>query len=335
MIDTQYQNKKVLVTGGCGFIGSNLVKRLVKLGAHVLIIDNLFTGSINNLLPLKRIEDYDLSVISVATHAQLAFWVKRSDIMFHLAARNIIASTKSPREDCETNIIGTLNALLAMREATNCTRMVYTSSASVYGNPRYLPINEDDRINILTPYAASKYGGESYCMAFNESYDVPVTVLRLSNVYGVGQSITNPYCGVVAKFMDKARKKETIEVHGDGLSTRDFTYIDDVVEALLLAGISSKADGEVFNIATGIETSVNDLANEIIRIAGPKYDATLSYNHDVDVYPRITHINRRDIDNIRRRVLNTEKIRRRLDWSSITTLQDGLLLTKKWMDTNG
>jgi UDP-glucose 4-epimerase len=129
--------------------------------------------------------------------------VADAEIVFHAAARNIVVSTRNPREDFETNIGGTLNVLLAAR-ATNgrVKRLVYTSSTSVYGNPRYLPINEDDHLSLLTPYAVSKLSGENYCMAFFESYDVPSTAVRYSNVFGPGQDPANPYCGVVAKFIE-------------------------------------------------------------------------------------------------------------------------------------
>jgi UDP-glucose 4-epimerase len=147
-------------------------------------------------------------------------------------------------------------------------------------------------------------------MAFRESYGIPVTVLRLSNVYGTNQSVLNPYCGVVARFFDKALKGEPIEIHGDGLSTRDFTYVEDVVEALLIAGISPRAEGEVFNVATGIETSVAELARMI--------------SNEEPVF-----IDRRDIDNIRRRVLNIEKIRRKLGWMPKYTLREGLRRTQE------
>jgi UDP-glucose 4-epimerase len=134
------------------------------------------------------------------------------------------------------------------------SKIVYTSSASVYGNPKYLPINEDDQINLLTPYAVSKYAGEGYAMAFHESFGTPVTVLRLSNVYGPHQSPKNPYCGVVAKFMDKARKGEPIEIHGR-TNTRDFTYVDDVINALLLAGMSPNRMASI-QCGYRIETSI-------------------------------------------------------------------------------
>lgn len=321
----KYTDKHVLVTGGAGFIGSNLVKRLVSEGAVVTVIDDLFTGKLSSLTGVNC----DFIKGTVNDCSLIRKLLIENTIVFHLASRNIIASTSHPREDCETNTQGTLNILLNSLYP-RIDKLVYTSSASVYGNPRYLPINEDDTIVLLTPYAVSKYGGEGYCMAFHENYGIPVTILRLSNVYGPGQSPDNPYCGVVSKFMQKANKKEPLEIHGDGQSTRDFTYIDDVIEAIMLAGLSNKSDGEVYNVATGIETSINELAGNVLCLY-PYHDNTLLYNHETDMNP-IVHVDRRDIDNIRRRVLNTEKIRRKLHWIPTITLREGLSRTKSWYD---
>ena len=147
--------------------------------------------------------------------------------------------------------------------ASKVDRVVYSSSASVYGNPRSIPINEDDPLWTLSPYAVSKLGGENYCTAFAESYGLRVTTVRYSNVYGPGQRPDNPYCGVVSKFLVEAHAGRPITIHGDGEQTRDYTYIDDAVEATLLAAVHPRAEGEVFNVGTGIETSVNRLAASI------------------------------------------------------------------------
>jgi len=311
-------NKRVLITGGAGFVGSNLAHRLVKEGADVIVVDNLFTGDLENL------KDILGSIAFVEEDITEGFDVNdyQPEIIYHLAARNISSSMKDPILDYSTNIGGTLLLLEAVRER-HVQRFIYPSSASVHGNPRYLPINEDDGINLLTPYATSKYAGEGYCTAYYESYNIPTVVLRLSNVYGPRQSVSNPFCGVVAKFMNWAKNGENIIMHGDGLSTRDYTYIDDVVDALILAGISPKAEGEVFNVATGIETSTLELANSvaILHILDHMDD-----DFDIDV----VCADRRDIDNIRRRALNIEKIRRKLGWMPRYTLESGLALTKKW-----
>ena len=307
------ENARVLVTGGAGFIGANLVRRLLREGARVTVLDDLFTGRIENL-PRKGFEFVKGSVCDPAIVEKL---VAEAEVIFHAAARNIVVSTRNPREDFETNIGGTLNMLLAAR-ATNgrVKRLVYTSSTSVYGNPRYLPINEDDHLSLLTPYAVSKLGGENYCMAFFESYGVPTTAVRYSNVFGPGQDPSNPYCGVVAKFIELLFAGQAPVIHGDGNQTRDFTYIDDAVEATVLAAQSDRALGEVFNVGTGVETRVNELAAILSRIVGSTLEPQ--------------HTNRRDIDNIRRRVVNIEKTRRTLRWVPNFTLEAGLGNTVQW-----
>src|SRR5262245_47873752 len=160
------ENTRVLVTGGAGFIGCNLVRRLIREGAKVTVLDDLFTGRLENL-PSTGVDFVQGSVCDAPLVDKL---VAAADVVFHAAARNIVVSTKNPREDFETNIGGTLNILLAARATSGVKRVVYTSSTSVYGNPRYLPINEDDHLSLLTPYAVSKLGGENYCTAFFESY---------------------------------------------------------------------------------------------------------------------------------------------------------------------
>ena len=303
--------RRVLVTGGAGFVGRNLVGRLLRENVVVTVLDDLFTGRRENL-PESGFEFVRGSVCDPAVVERL---VGQSEVIIHAAARNIVVSTRNPREDYETNIGGTLNVLLAARAAGG-RRIVYTSSTSVYGNPRYLPVNEDDHLSVLTPYAVSKLAGENYCMAFYESYDLPTVAVRYSNVFGPGQDPANPYCGVVAKFAEALFAGKAPIIHGDGNQTRDFTYVDDAVEATLLAATSPRAIGEVFNVGTGVETRVNELVELLIRTIG------------VDVVP--VHSDRRDVDNIRRRVVNIEKTRRALRWVPEVTLEEGLRRTIEW-----
>jgi nucleoside-diphosphate-sugar epimerase len=307
----ELRDRRILVTGGAGFVGSNLVKRLLREKARVTVLDDLFTGRRENL----PAEGYEFVKGSVCDAPMVENLVAAHELIFHLAARNIVVSTRNPREDFETNIGGTLNVLLAARAAGG-RRVVYTSSASVYGNPRHLPINEDESLSLLTPYAVSKLGGEHYCMAFYESYGLPTTAVRYSNIFGPGQDPANPYCGVVAKFLESLLAGRPPVIHGDGNQTRDFTFIDDAVEATVLAGTSDRALGEVFNVGSGVETRVNELAAALIRLTGAR------------ALPE--HTDRRDVDNIRRRVVNIEKARRALRWIPEVTLDEGLRRTVEW-----
>ena len=309
-IERSFGARRILVTGGAGFVGAAVTRRLVDAGARVTVLDDLFTGKADAIpTGATFIEG------SVTDSALVNELVADHSLILHLAARNIIASTANPLDDYATNIGGTLNVLMAARES-KVDRVVYSSSASVYGNPRSIPINEDDQLWTLSPYAVSKLGGENYCTAFAESYGLRVTTVRYSNVYGPGQRPDNPYCGVVSKFLVEAHAGRPITIHGDGEQTRDYTYIDDAVEATLLAAVHPRAEGEVFNVGTGIETSVNRLA------------ASIGEALDVDV--DVSHVDRRDIDNIRRRVVNIEKIRRMLRWTPQWTLDRGLVETANW-----
>ncbi|MBI3747848.1 MAG: NAD-dependent epimerase/dehydratase family protein [Chloroflexi bacterium] len=308
--ERSFGGRRILVTGGAGFVGGALTRRLVGAGARVTVLDDLFTGQAESI-PTGA----ELIVGSVTDRQLVDELVAANSLVFHLAARNIIASTANPHDDFETNIGGTLNILLAAKKA-RVDRIVYTSSASVYGNPRSIPINEDDQLVLLSPYAVSKLGGENYCTAFYESYGLPTACVRYSNVYGPGQRPDNPYCGVVSKFLADVHAGRPVSIHGDGEQTRDYTFVDDAVEATLLAAIHPRAEGEVFNVGTGIETSVSTLAREIGVALGKPVD--------------VRHIDRRDIDNIRRRVVNIEKARRMLRWTPQVTLDRGLAATAAW-----
>jgi UDP-glucose 4-epimerase len=289
----------------------------VELGAEVTVLDDLTTGQ-SSLVP----DGISRFVHGSVTDAPLVDeLVKEQQLVFHLAVRNIILSTRQTREDYEVNIGGTLNVLMAARSAPDLQRVLYTSSVSIYGNPRALPITEDDGINILSPYAASKLAGESYCNAFFEMFQLPVTVIRYSNVYGPHQSPKNPYCGVVSKFFHSCMSGRPIHIHGSGMQTRDLTYVDDAVEATLIGALAPRAEGETFNVGSGFEVSVRDLARRVIEVVGG--DTAVEY------------VDRRDIDNVQRRVLNIEKARRVLRWIPQLSLEAGLARTYEWLRLSG
>jgi len=312
VIKIDFTGTKTLVTGGAGFIGSNVVEAIVRAGGQVVVLDDLFTGDLKNIDPDIN---YEFVKGTVADYPTVLKLMSQVDYVAHLAARNIIVSTKNPREDYETNIGGTLNVLMAARE-TKPRRIVYSSSASIYGNPRILPITEDETPLTFSPYSVSKLAGENYCYAFYETYYIPVTVVRYSNIYGPKQNPSNPYCGVISKFIEAIESGKDLQVHGDGLQTRDFTYIEDAVTGTLSALLSPRADGLVFNLGSGVETSIMELIRLLAELSGREVV--------------VTHIDRRDIDNIRRRVLNIERIRTRLRWHPQVNLKEGLKRTIEW-----
>ena len=285
---------KAVVTGGAGFVGSHLAQKLLDEKFEVVVVDDLSTGKESNIPQgVEFIED-DISDIEMRDSI-----FESVDYIFHLAARNIVASTFDPNNDFETNVGGTFRLLQMARENKNLKRFVYTSSASVYGNSKHLPVCEDDGFDILSPYSASKLCGEHYCVAFGQSYNIPYSIIRYSNVYGSRQGKE----GVVGKFM-----RGEMFIHGDGEQTRDFTYVDDAVEATYQIAMSPKGEGEAFNVGTGIETSINRLAKM--------------------VHGKVEYIDRRDIDNIRRRCVNIDKIRKLIKWTPRFTLSEGLARMK-------
>ena len=307
------KNKKFLVTGGAGFVGSNIVERILDCGGEVTVLDDLTTGSLTNIDSKYKYKFVQGSVTDYPTVEKL---MKEVDYVLHLATRGIIVSTAEPMEDYEVNIGGTLNVLMAARK-TKPKKVLYTSTTSIYGNPKIIPITEDEPPVTLSPYAVSKLAGENYFRVFYELFDVPTVVVRYSNIYGPKQDVSNPYCGVIAKFMDNLEKGKRPLIHGDGQQTRDFTYVDDAVEGTLLALFSERAEGDNFNLGSGTETSIETLATKIL---------TTMRSTDME----LAYIDRRDIDNIRRRVVNIEKARTRLKWSPQVTLVKGLEKTKKW-----
>jgi UDP-glucose 4-epimerase len=217
-----------------------------------------------------------------------------------------------------TNLIGGFLMLQsAHKHCHNLKRFVYSSTASVYGSSLQLPTGEDHYC-IELPYAASKLSAEHYCSVYYSMYKLPVSVLRLSNVYGPGQTPINPYCGVVAKFFEAAGSNMPKIIYGDGEQTRDFTFIEDALEAFILATADDKAVGKVYNVGTGIETSIISLAAQIKEVTGRK-DAPIEFEK------------KRAVDIVRRRAIDSSRIQRELGWSPYYTLSEGLIKTYQWL----
>ncbi|WP_207706815.1 NAD-dependent epimerase/dehydratase family protein [Alkaliphilus pronyensis] len=263
----------VLVTGGAGFIGSQLLKRIIPISSNIYIIDDLSTGkreAIPKSPKITFIED------TITNSVVLERVMPKVEYVFHLACSNIMKSISDFDLDFETNLYGGFQLLkAASKYCTNLKRFVYASSTSIYGAADYYPTGED-YYNICLPYSASKFSAEHYCKVYNHMYKMPVSILRLSNVYGPGQTTLNPYCGVVAKFFEAIYNNEPLIIYGDGRQTRDFTFIEDAISAFVIAAIRKEAIGNVYNVGTGIETSINQLAKEIMDVTKSN-DAPIIY----------------------------------------------------------
>lgn len=262
-----------LVTGGAGFIGSHLVEELVERKAKVRVIDNLFSGHRENLASvLKRI---DFIKGDICDEKLLRVATKGADVVFHLAAiPSVPRSVKFPHDSNRVNVEGTLK-LLEASVRSGVKRIVYSSSSSVYGDSPKLPKRENFPLNPLSPYAASKLAGEIYLRTYSELYKIETVSVRFFNVFGPRQDPTSQYAAVIPIFVSKLAWDESPPIFGSGRQTRDFTFVKDVVNGVLLAGKARNINGEAINVSAGGRTSVTQLAQTIARIMGkdikPKY----------------------------------------------------------------
>ncbi len=254
--------KKVIVTGGAGFIGSHLTEELAKRGYYVIILDDLSTGKTENIEPLLKNENVKFIQGSVTDLPVLQKLFQDVHYVFHLAAiPSVPRSIENPLASHEVNVTSTLKVLLTAKD-NGIKKVIYASSSSVYGDTPTLPKREDMLPNPLSPYAVTKLTGEYYCRVFKEVYGLPTVCLRYFNVYGPRQDPNSQYSAVIPRFIKSVSEGKPPIILGDGEQTRDFTFIKDVVEANILAA-ESDATG-IFNIGRGESTSINRLAKLII-----------------------------------------------------------------------
>ena len=252
----QLEGKKIFVTGGAGFIGGHLCKKLSDSTRNLTVYDNLSSGKIENVKHLPKVRFVKGDILDLEKLGSQ----EKADLIVHLAAQVVVPySMENPAEDFETNARGTLNVLEKARK--DDARMVFTSSAAVYGNPTKLPTSEDYGFNPSSCYGLSKVVGEEYCNMYSKQYGLDITILRLANVYGPRGH------GVIPDFLDKiSRNPEKLEIIGTGLQSRDFVHVSDVVDAFTLAAVSEEAIGETYNIGFGKTTKIIDLAKMILKI---------------------------------------------------------------------
>jgi UDP-glucose 4-epimerase len=256
-------NKPIsLVTGGAGFIGSHLVDALIEKGHQVLVIDNLSTGKKENLNPKAIFYQLDLKDLE-----KIKPIFKGVDFVFHLAAvPRLMPSIENPISAHHNNLTATINVLMAAKEA-KVKKLIYSSSASVYGNQERLPLREEMKPNPLSPYAVQKYTGELYCKIFSQIFNLPTVCLRYFNVFGPRMPSEGNYAAVIGIFLRQRKEGKPLTIVGDGEQKRDFTYVKDVVRATILAAEKDVGGGEVINICAGKSYSIDRLAE---FIGGPR-----------------------------------------------------------------
>jgi len=305
--------KRIIVTGGAGFIGSELVRQLLDLGATVVVIDNLVNGKRLNLegLDVRRLT---LEVADIRNSERMAGLLAGADGVFHLACLGVRHSIHSPEENHAVNATATLG-LLTQSRRVGVKRFVYVSSSEVYGTAQWVPMTEQHSTYPMTVYGASKLAGECYTRAFWATYGYPTVVVRPFNAYGP-RSHHEGDCGeVVPKFMLRAMAGRPLIVFGDGMQTRDLTFVSDTASGILAAGLSD-AVGETFNIGTGREITVNDLAVEILDVVGANRR-------------QIEHDEPRPGD-VLRLYADIGKARKLFGFESRVSLQEGLIRLHDW-----
>lgn len=319
--------KTALVTGGAGFIGSHLVEELIARGYRVRVVDNLSTGRMKNLDGIQTHEFWlsdltkmtlsDLTLdkgLGVALNAALG-----ADVIFHLACLPLVAeSVENPVATHQNGSHLTLLMLAAARNA-GVKKFVCASSSAVYGNDPRLPKEESMMFRPASPYAATKAAGEAYCEAFSRCYDMDVVSMRFFNVYGPRQRADSQYSGAIARFMDAIKKDKPPTIFGDGKQTRDFVYVSDVVEALILASEAKGASGKAINVGSGQAISIYDLAMEVssqVNGLAPVFAPARSGD--------VTHT-----------LASTKLAEELIGFKAKTTIRDGLRKTWEWYRQNG
>lgn len=302
---------KILVTGGAGFIGTNLIEDLLK-NHLVIVADNFTTGKRTNLM--SGVELYEVDITTPDFTKIVA--AVRPDYIVHLAAQvSVNLSVTDPLLDLKTNILGTLNVIEAARRF-QVKKVIYPSSAAVYGNPLFLPITEKHPINPLSPYGISKHTPEHYFQAYFENYGLNYSILRLANVYGPRQD-SQGEGGVVAVFIDRLLTRKQVQIFGDGEQTRDFIFVKDVARAITAA--LEKGDHQIFNIGSGQRTSVNRLFEQLKSVA--KLEADPQY-----LPPRP--------GDIPHSVFDITSAVKDLSWEPRLSLASGLAETYQWYEKN-
>lgn len=307
---------KTVVTGGAGFIGSNLVELLLDEGHAVVILDDLSTGKKENIHDVLRRRDCRFVEGSITDRGLLKEVFQEVNCVFHQAAiPSVQRSVENPQATHEANVNGTLNVLLAA-QSCGVAKVIYASSSSVYGDTPTLPKQEEMLPTPKSPYAVSKLTGEYYCRVFAEVYGLKTVALRYFNVYGPRQDPSSDYAAVIPRFITRILARQPPIIYGDGTQTRDFTFVKDVARANLLAA-ERDAEG-VFNIACGVRISVNELASRIMDLIGVELAVRYEEPRPGDIKDSLADIARARVE---------------LGFQPEFTLTDGLEATIRWFQS--
>lgn len=296
---------KILITGGAGFIGSNIADKYIEEGNDVVVVDNFSKGNKNNLN--KKIKFYKLDILN-KRKLEKVFKKEKPDIVNHHAAQiNVIESISNIKKDFLVNVLGTLNVLDCCVK-NNTKKIIYASTCAVYGNveKKYLPVNEKNIPNPISPYGTSKYCAENYIKLYKNLYDLNYTIFRYGNVYGPRQ-YSKGEAGVIAIFIDKMLKNERPIIYGDGKQTRDYIYVKDVAKINLLA--LNKGDNKIYNVGTGKETSVLEIFSLLKKKLNFKKNPIFLKEREGE---------------IRRICLNSKKASQELGWKIEYNLEEGI-----------
>lgn len=306
--------KKVLVTGGAGFIGSELVRQLIDLGSYVIVVDNLVNGKRANLFGLPR-DQFSLMELDIRDSKRISKLLGGVDVVFHLAALGVRHSIHSPVENHEVNAEASLRLLLSARDA-GIARFVHVSTSEVYGTGYKVPMDEDHPTYPMTVYGASKLAGECYARAFYRTYAYPTVIVRPFNTYGPRSHYEGDSGEVIPKMILRALAGKPLVIFGDGEQTRDFTYVSDTAWGIIQAGTNDDAVGETINIGSGKEITINQLAGKIKEIIN---------SEDVE----IRHIEERPGDTLRL-YADISRARELLGFSPEVSLDEGLNKLAEW-----
>lgn len=318
-----YLEKRILITGGLGFIGSNLAHELVALGSDVTILDSLYQRGGGNLCNIKEIEGkVNLNFADIRDDGALNQLVKEKDYIFNLAAQlSHVDSMEKPFEDLRINCVGTLTLLEACRKHNDNVKIIYTGTRSQYGKIMYTPVDEKHPIFPVDTNGISKHAAEQYHLLYNRAYGIKTASLRLTNTYGPRHQMKHSRQGFMNWFIRQAMDGDVIKIFGNGMQIRDFNYIDDVVKALLLTGENKRSEGEVFNLGG---ESKNLL--EIVRLI---IDVAQKGSFEIIPFPD----ERKNIE-VGEYIANYTKINKCLGWKPKTGIEDGIKKTVGFYETN-